>query len=66
MVFSFGEGGWPCTRIPSVVLAGGGVLVAFAECRARVGDGCQPKAVIKKPWNKGGKVLLLGHWRCSC
>ena len=45
-VFRFGEGGWPCTRIPSVVLTNT-TLLAFAECRPRTGDGCLPVAPIQ-------------------
>ena len=62
-VFTFNEGGWPCTRIPSVVLAGNDTLLAFAECRDRTGDGCvpehpiaaaQPKCVCMKRSLDGG------------
>lgn len=41
IVFSHGEGGYDCIRIPSIVNAGS-VLVAFAECRRHTGDGCNP------------------------
>lgn len=42
-VFVNGEGGYPCIRIPSIVrVPGTGELVAFAECREWVGDGCGP------------------------
>eukprot|EP01062_Namystynia_karyoxenos_P053889 TRINITY_DN438_c0_g1_i2.p1 TRINITY_DN438_c0_g1~~TRINITY_DN438_c0_g1_i2.p1 ORF type:complete len:465 (+),score=152.89 TRINITY_DN438_c0_g1_i2:122-1516(+) len=33
---------YPCIRIPSILLAGGKVLLAFAECRRTLGDGCNP------------------------
>ena len=33
---------YPCVRIPSLLQAGGGVLLAFAECRLETGDGCFP------------------------
>lgn len=33
---------YPCVRIPSLLLAGGGALLAFAECRLVTGDGCNP------------------------
>ena len=33
---------YPCIRIPSLLQAGSGVLLAFAECRMRIGDGCFP------------------------
>ena len=33
---------YPCIRIPSLMQAGDGVLLAFAECRMRTGDGCFP------------------------
>ena len=42
-VFTHGEGGWPCIRIPSITRCGG-KLHAFAECRNRTGDGCIPTA----------------------
>ena len=29
-------------RIPSIINAGGSALVAFAECRRKTGDGCNP------------------------
>jgi sialidase-1 len=50
-VFTHNEGHWPCTRIPSVILAGENngqeaALLAFAECRDRVGDGCVPENPI--------------------
>ena len=32
---------YPCVRIPSIINAAG-VLLAFAECRQRTGDGCLP------------------------
>lgn len=62
-VFTFNEGGWPCTRIPSIVLAGNATLLAFAECRVHTGDGCvpehpiaatQPKCVCMKRSLDGG------------
>ena len=46
-VFTFNEGHWPCTRIPSIILAGSDTLLAFAECRDRIGDGCVPQHPIK-------------------
>jgi hypothetical protein len=33
---------YPCIRIPSLMQAGSGVLLAFAECRMRIDDGCFP------------------------
>ena len=53
VVFSHGEGGYACIRIPSIVHTEGvanhdgssrstGILVAFAECRRHTGDGCTP------------------------
>lgn len=44
VVFTHGEGGYPCIRIPAIVNARG-VLIAFAECRRQTGDGCEPLAV---------------------
>lgn len=42
-VFTPGELGYPCIRIPSVALAGDNKsLNAFAECRFFTGDGCEP------------------------
>lgn len=46
-VFSYNEGHWPCTRIPSIILAGHSTLLAFAECRDRTGDGCKPDRPVK-------------------
>ena len=44
-VFVPGEGGYPCIRIPSVILAPDNrTLVALAECRNFTGDGCEPVA----------------------
>ena len=43
VVFKAGESGIPCIRIPSITMVGDGRLLAFAECRFRVGDGCEPK-----------------------
>jgi hypothetical protein len=40
-VFRAGEGGFPCVRVPSLLaLPGTSTLLAFAECRSFVGDGC--------------------------
>lgn len=33
---------YPCVRIPSIIRPAPGVLLAFAECRHSVGDGCYP------------------------
>ena len=42
-VFVPGELGYVCIRIPSITLAGDNkTLLAFAECRTFVGDGCEP------------------------
>lgn len=43
-VFTPHEGGYPCIRIPSLLLVGNKVLLAFAECRNFTGDGCRPAA----------------------
>jgi sialidase-1 len=48
-VFSHSEDGYNCTRIPTVIVAdegdgGAPVLLAFAEGRKWVGDGCYPHA----------------------
>ena len=49
-VFTPGEGGYPCIRIPSIALAGDGTtLNAFAECRTTTGDGCNPLQVRRAP-----------------
>lgn len=41
---------YQCIRIPSVVYdAGSGHLIAFAECRHGVGDGCNPAGVKSGP-----------------
>lgn len=42
-VFTPGEAGYPCIRIPSMVLApDDSTLIAYAECRNWTGDGCEP------------------------
>lgn len=41
-VFTHGEGGYPCIRIPSIIQVKSGKLLAFAECRTFTGDGCIP------------------------
>lgn len=41
-VFRYLEGGYNCTRIPTVILAGSSTLLAFAEGRNWVGDECVP------------------------
>ena len=44
-VFVPGELGYPCIRIPSIILGGdNSTLLAFAECRNFTGDGCLPVA----------------------
>jgi hypothetical protein len=41
---------YQCIRIPSIVFdKNHSTLLAFAECRHRVGDGCQPEGVKTKP-----------------
>jgi len=42
IVFDHGESGFPCIRIPAITQVGDGILLAFAECRQRTGDGCIP------------------------
>lgn len=49
LVFAAGEGGWPCIRIPVVLEAGEGVLLAFAECRAFAGDWCASPEQAQAP-----------------
>lgn len=58
-VFIHGEGGWPCIRIPSIAQCGK-MLHAFAECRTRTGDGCNPTS----PHKSAGKQLL--EYRVIC
>jgi len=49
-VFVPGELGYPCIRIPSVILGGDNrTLLAFAECRNFTGDGCLPVGAIASP-----------------
>eukprot|EP01084_Bolivina_argentea_P265730 450538_1 len=45
-VFSPGEGGYPCIRVPAIVSTNNGTLIAFAECRKYTGDGCVPNNKI--------------------
>ena len=45
-VFVFGENPlYPCFRVPGLVSAPNGTLLAFAEARRYTGDGCIPKAI---------------------
>lgn len=55
VVFHYGEGGYPCIRIPSITRCGG-LLHAFAECRTRTGDGCVPSV---PPGEAGAPQLLV-------
>lgn len=48
-VFRSGEGGYPCIRVPSVLLANETTLVAFAEARTWQGDGCHPTSFPPAP-----------------
>ena len=45
----------PCVRIPSLVTVPGGVVVALAECRQFVGDGC-------RPWDDDNASLREPSW----
>ena len=59
-VFSYNDGGFPCTRIPSLLaLPGGKTLLAFVECRMFTGDGCEPT----RPLNGTG---AFGQDRYMC
>lgn len=44
-VFTPYEGGYPCIRIPALLLVGGSTLLAFGEARNFSGDGCNPHAL---------------------
>ena len=60
-IFVHGDGGFPCWRVPAVVMAKStGRLFAFAEARNHSGDGCEPAgmtpnashpSIIGKPSN---------------
>ena len=39
------RGWWPCYRIPSLIAAGNGTMLAFAECRSATYDDCFPDGV---------------------
>ena len=43
-VFTPGEGGYPCIRVPAIAGTSSGALVALAECRMYTGDGCVPSS----------------------
>jgi hypothetical protein len=61
-IFVHGDGGFPCWRVPAVVLATStGRLFAFAEARNYSGDGCEPvglKPNASHP-NEGPRSLAL-------
>lgn len=61
-IFAHGDGGFPCWRVPAVVLATStGRLFAFAEARNYSGDGCEPaglKPNASHP-NEGPRSLAL-------
>jgi sialidase-1 len=51
-VFSPGEAGYNCIRIPSILLVDNATLLAFAECRNYTGDGCVPEHPASKSVNR--------------
>jgi hypothetical protein len=55
-VFSNGIGGYPCVRVPSII-AVPGALLAFAECRSFVGDGCEPRGFKNMSTQKQARVI---------
>ena len=61
-IFVHGDGGFPCWRVPAVVMAASsGRLFAFAEARNYSGDGCEPdglKSNMSHP-NEGPRSLAL-------
>jgi hypothetical protein len=61
-IFVHGDGGFPCWRVPAVVMAKStGRLFAFAEARNYSGDGCEPdglKPNASHP-NEGPRSLAL-------
>ena len=57
-VFVPGELGYPCIRIPSIILAGdNSTMLAFAECRTMTGDGCLPLHVAHNASHKNPRDL---------
>lgn len=50
---------YPCIRIPAITRLAEGTLVAFAECRHWVGDGCEPVGVA-------APRLEFADWRDAC
>ena len=58
-LFRFGDGANSCVRIPSLLsIPGSGVVLALAECREFVGDGCYP-------WANDNATLHLPGWGAS-
>ncbi|EDQ86314.1 uncharacterized protein MONBRDRAFT_28502 [Monosiga brevicollis MX1] len=65
-VFTPGELGYPCIRIPSILLAGDNrTLLAFAECRNWTGDGCEPQGFEDARYNStsnANRDLCMKTW----
>ena len=57
-VFISGEAGYPCIRIPSVLLVGDEALLAFAEARKWTGDGCYPHGEYPRTPNRETDIAM--------
>ncbi len=61
-VFTAAKDGYPSIRIPSVVVTGSGVVLAFAEARAKHSDQASNKIILKRSTDGGatwGAVQLI-------
>ena len=63
-VFTPGEGGYPCIRIPAIASTPDGTLNAFAECRGWKGDGCDPTS-YNGPFKNRNLSDTTQRWVCQ-
>jgi Neuraminidase (sialidase) len=57
VVYSHGESGFPCIRIPTTLFVQDGVLLSFAAARCFTGDSCFPSSPTPTPKNYSAHVV---------